>query len=197
MDSSKIRGLNRLKKLMDNEQFVRELVRLHDLPDNDLSKEDEGELSAGIYALISKYKLLQSHYPILESLVESLNLDKAIRSDLEPVARLIDHNKKVILPSENPELEYQIAEKISDFKSGVVIQLNSDIGKDELVDFIKKNFSKVIKPSLTKRKKLSHERKSDRNNLIRKEIESGKNIADIEVAFGINQSRVYKIKKQQ
>jgi hypothetical protein len=197
MDSRKVRGLKRLESLLQNQEFVNELGRLHDLPDSDLSKEDEGELGAGIYSLISKHKLLQSHFPILERLVAGDSLDTALKVLPDHVARIIDHNNKTITPSDSPETEYQIAETISNFKSGVVIQINSDISKDELVEFVKRHYSKFIRPALTKRKTLSYERKAKRNNKIRKDKLDGKPIAEIEVDENINQSRVYKILKQK
>jgi hypothetical protein len=197
MDSKKVRGFKRLETLLQDERFLNELGKLHDLPDHDLANEDEGELTAGIYGLITRYKLLQTHFPILERLVAGNSLDEALSGEAEPVARIIDHNKRVVLPSDNPELEYRLTETVTDFKSGVTIRINSDISKDELVEFIKKNYGKLIKPSLTKRKKLTYERKSKRNNQIRNDKASGKSIADIEVENDINQSRTYKILKQK
>jgi hypothetical protein len=180
MDSRKVRGLKRLESLLQNQEFVNELGRLHDLPDSDLSKEDEGELGAGIYSLISKHKLLQSHFPILERLVAGDSLDTALKVLPDHVARIIDHNNKTITPSDSPETEYQIAETISN-----------------LVEFVKRHYSKFIRPALTKRKTLSYERKAKRNNKIRKDKLDGKPIAEIEVDENINQSRVYKILKQK
>lgn len=184
-----VRGFERLKTIVASEAFRNDIKAIRQNTDDDHTTET--------YALITKYSLLQVHFPILEAIVSGQPIGKALRLEPEPVAQIVNHDNKTITPSDDPCMTYKIAESVNGFQTGITIHINSDASSNEIVAFIEDNYSDYIQPFLTKYKRQSDRYYSSRDEDIRKEKLDGQSAQEIANKYNISVPRVYQILKQK
>lgn len=154
-----------------------------------------------LYKLIAKYGLLQAHFSVIEAAFYSRRKKKTagtvLETSLEPVVQVINHVSRTVEPSDSPNETYRIAEAVGGFQSGLALHISSDASKDEIIDFIDENYSKLIKPGLQKYRRQYSEQFTERNVKIRADKAKGKNVLDIANDNNISVARVYQILKEK
>lgn len=184
-----VRGYDRLKDTVKRTDFNHDIKAIQQSYDKDHT--------AATYTLIAKYNLLQIHYPIIEALVDGLSVNEAVMVQPEPVAQIVNHERRTIEPNDDPHEVYEVAEAVDGFRTGITIQLNSDASREEIIDFIEKNYKTHIKPFLAKYKRLSDRYYPSRDEEIKNDKQNGLSVQEIADKHNISVPRVYQILKQK